>query len=569
MSSSEKPVDRISEDNGEEIEKSRPPEKRQAWNGVIKNPGVWGKPKYQREVDVRNPSRWTATGSGALHDYEDLKILRVRQDRMPPSQGASVTFQACAKLEWLESQVRELESQYAAYEPRRMVGVVFDCCLPGMPTVRQQFDILAAYHEQNITRLAWDGWDDTCVQFLNHDRMHNHFADLNIADDVMFHLHDHNHIAIPTISFLSKTPNYYRVPLAGICHEKTVAILDHGIDTFRYPRQLMALSVVAYGEVTEPFTAMIAKKLNKQHGSIAYRMRGGRVVVNHKLRTRVGELVEFVDNGKYASLSPAAKKQYLARVYPEGASRNFVPTENRMACLYVAHKLGYPPTLTNTIARMIVRSGNMNVMIHGPQAYDDKRARKILHEVSSRTGEAWKSIVSINIDKDARRLFKRASRQYKPSLNEPWLTRALAASPPRVVHDPRERLSAIGKRALRELRKTMSATKMSDEQALASYVECLISRIEAIEEKLFSASDKKKPGSKIKPRKLAVGENGASEPDEIRDGIRMSKSGNLVDVVDDRAHYAPLPSADGLSAVELDAAMVAPAWSGDCDPSAV
>lgn len=549
--------------------------------------GAWKLPKYKSPPDVLNPRRLSANPKARDHDYCGIAVLRVRADSEPASGGRSCTTSGL-RMEWIKNLVERLEVEQARRDRRRMVGVIFDTTMSGMPTSQQQFDMLKAYYETNTTRLLWDGWEDTVVQYLNPRINHETIRLTAIADDLFWHLHDHNHIVFPTLTFLTNPMDYVRIPAWSARREKTLAILDHGIDTMKHPRQILMATAMRSGAYTQPFLAAITAKMNRQFTVFGYKSLGGRLVPYDAIRRISLEIVRRVDmdHGAYYKDERLSDKRLRSTAETIRCKRfhnlQGMLDSEVVSLAYIAHKLDYPPTLAMSVGKMLVRDAKMNLFRKGRVIpFNEEHARKLIREFSSRSGEAWKAIVALTAEKDTRRLLQRAARRYAPAVPESWILEALSASEPREVNAAHEPLGSVFRKYVSKVRQELQEIGENAEGILEGYVDYLSSHLLRFEEQERDLKPRKRPRCLVPPV-LTFDEYGA------RTRLNVAKSYPLIEM----SAQLELPRNIGVTEsdqlvdeagqpLELDLAsfgddgsgehypMLPPAWSGDDDPATI
>lgn len=153
--------------------------------------------------------------------------------------------------QFVQDQIRLLNLELAQRTPRRVIAVLWDSDAHFMPSLEFQYRAVRNYVDANADILLWDGEPDTVVQMVEYFDSGISPRSMEYVDFVLHYANDHTHIVYPTISFCEKRNEYLQLPLVAACKGKTTAILDHSIDTLRFPEQLAIACAACNGAKTE------------------------------------------------------------------------------------------------------------------------------------------------------------------------------------------------------------------------------------------------------------------------------------------------------------------------------
>lgn len=140
--------------------------------------------------------------------------------------------------QFIQDQIRLLNLELTQRTPRRVIAVLWDSDAHFMPSIEFQYRAVQNYVDANADILLWDGEVDSVVQMVEYFDGGISPRSMEFNDFVLHFCNDHSHIVYPTIAFCDRRSEYLQLPLVAACKGKTAAILDHSIDTLRFPEQL-------------------------------------------------------------------------------------------------------------------------------------------------------------------------------------------------------------------------------------------------------------------------------------------------------------------------------------------
>lgn len=209
-------------------------------------------PVASGEVRVKcNPHRPKRTLANHLFlSSRNVPWLRFFESEEEHEQEWTAT-QGSIKPQFVQDQIRLLNLELAQRTPRRVLAVLWDSDAHFMPSIEFQYRAVRDYVDANSDVLLWDGESDSVVQMVEYFDSGISPRSMEYVDFVLHYANDHTHIVYPTIAFCEKRNEYLQLPLVAACKGKTTAILDHSIDTFRFPEQLAVACAACNGMRTE------------------------------------------------------------------------------------------------------------------------------------------------------------------------------------------------------------------------------------------------------------------------------------------------------------------------------
>lgn len=384
--------------------------------------------KLVRNVDPREPRRLghkpsngenclSPSGEPILRYYNAQAAARVRA----PAAG-SMGFP------YYDTFAAALEVEKAQRRERRVVALLLDCSLPQLPTLEQQYAIVRRYVDAHPL-LLWDGWADTAVQWLRPELATSTISNTQGLEYALYYAHHAAHVVIVSLTSLSVRHDYSRLPLLAAGCNKTLAVLDVGLDTHAHPRQLPALAATHMARVTSPLNAQLGAKLTRCKRALGWRPNpdGSSSRPDDAYRSAARLLAGAIESDRASA--QAWTTNDATRVL-----QRYFPAESRIggrllliSSIYLAHKLNWPERLNRTIAKSLVRFADLDVL--SGQPFDVAKARQMYERLDRSLTEGHMSLVYANSRRYKNEVVKIMRERYQPPVPASWIVAGLADVP--------------------------------------------------------------------------------------------------------------------------------------------
>jgi hypothetical protein len=320
----------------------------------------------------------------------------------------------------------------AQKKPVRMLAVLFDVGLPQIPSIEQQFAIMHHYAASN-PRILWEGWIDTAVQWLRPEITRQSIRDFPVIEYAMYNAEHASHVALSSLSFLAGRADYMRLSLLAATTGKTLAVVDAGVDTLRFPHQLPALAATFQGPTSQRLTSIIGAALTKCRRAIGWKTQPDSTTSkpDRQFREAAALLRKNLDagnsEGNVAYDEERCRKMY-ARLFPfEREPTTQGSCQVLLSSFYLAERLAFPRTLNRVIARSLVQFGGLNVL--AGEDFKQDVAESLFHQVDKSVAEAQLSLLHARSRRYAAEVSRIMRDKYVPPLPEPWVLQGLAECP--------------------------------------------------------------------------------------------------------------------------------------------
>lgn len=362
-----------------------------------------------------------------------------------------------AKSSWYSTTTRDLRPSFFAMAANatqarvsgggtdRVIAVLVDLDLPIIPTLRQQYAMVARYVASDWS-LRWDGWMDVVVQYCQPLKPPRTISYSRAIEYVLYEARHARHIVIPSMSMTRSRDDFWRLPVLAASTGKTVAVLDQALDTRRHPQQLPALAAIATATYVDAYSVpQLGAKLTPPRGGIGWRKKMDRTdrgphAVDVTMRTACRDLVAYCDatrlkhaeNGEIWIPSEVLCQQLYDRFFSADSyanSKRFGRSNPRarLGARYMAAKMDFPAGLLDTIACGIITHRHLNPF--AGEAFDAAAAREAFDSIRTALDSYNTALVYSQSSRFSRQVDRMIKTRYQPDLSPPWVTDGLADAP--------------------------------------------------------------------------------------------------------------------------------------------